>query len=75
VIKYDMHGKKLLQWGMKGNPPHERRPGYLNNVHGIAVDPTTRRVYVNDRANARLQVCDENGKFLDSVGFRSASAG
>jgi len=39
VIKYDMHGKKLLQWGLKGNPPHETRPGYFNNVHGIAVDP------------------------------------
>src|SRR6516165_6135597 len=26
---------------MKGDPPHERRPGYLNNVHWPAVDPTT----------------------------------
>jgi DNA-binding beta-propeller fold protein YncE len=69
VIKYDMRGKKLLQLGLKGNPPHERRPGYFNNVHGIAVDPTTRRVYVNDRANGRLQVFDENGKFLDQWDF------
>ena len=69
VIKYDMNGKKLLEWGMKGTPPNERRPGYFNSVHGIAVDPTTRRVYVNDRNNGRLQVFDENGKFLDQWDF------
>ena len=69
VIKYDMNGKKLLQWGMKGTPPNEKRPGYFNSVHGIAVDPTTRRVYVNDRNNGRMQVFDENGKFLDQWDF------
>jgi 6-bladed beta-propeller/NHL repeat len=69
VIKYDMNGKKLLQWGQKGTPPNEKRPGYWNNVHGIAVDPTTRRVFVNDRANSRVQVFDENGKYLDEWNF------
>ena len=69
VIKYDMAGKKLMQWGEKGTPPNEKRPGYFNSVHGIAVDPTTRRVYINDRNNGRLQVFDENGKFLDQWNF------
>jgi hypothetical protein len=69
VIKYDMNGKKLLQWGESGTPPNEKRPGYWNNVHGIAVDPTTRRVYVNDRANSRVQVFDENGTYLDEWNF------
>ena len=69
VIKYDGSGKKLLEWGMKGTPPNEKRPGYMNNVHGITVDPTTRRVYVNDRNNGRVQVFDENGKFLDQWDF------
>ena len=69
VIKYDMNGKKLLEWGMKGTPPNERRPGYFNSVHGIAVNPKTRRVYVNDRNNGRVQVFDENGKFLDQWDF------
>jgi hypothetical protein len=69
VIKYDMNGKKLLQWGQKGNPPNETRPGYFNSVHGIAVDPTTRRVYVNDRTNGRVQVFDENGTYLDEWKF------
>ena len=69
VIKYDMNGKKLLQWGEKGTPPNERRPGYFSSVHGIAVNPKTRHVYVNDRNNGRLQVFDENGKFLDQWDF------
>ncbi len=69
VIKYDMNGKKLLEWGMRGTQPNERRPGYFNSVHGIAVNPKTRRVYVNDRNNGRLQVFDENGKFLDQWDF------
>ena len=69
VIKYDMNGKKLAQWGQDGTPPNEKRPGYWNNVHGIAVDPTTRRVFVNDRANGRVQIFDENGKYLDEWNF------
>jgi hypothetical protein len=69
VIKYDMDGHILGQWGEKGNPPNETRPGYWNNVHGIAVDPTTRRVFVNDRANGRVQIFDENGKYLDEWTF------
>jgi DNA-binding beta-propeller fold protein YncE len=69
VIKYDMSGKKLMQWGEKGTPPNEKRPGYFSSVHGIAVDPTTRRVYINDRNDGRLQVFDENGKFLDQWDF------
>jgi len=69
VIKYDMDGNILGQWGEAGTPPNETRPGYWNNVHGIAVDPTTRRVYVNDRANSRVQVFDENGKYLDEWNF------
>ena len=42
----------------------ETRPGYFNNVHGVAVDPETRQVFVNDRNNRRIQVFDENGKYL-----------
>jgi hypothetical protein len=64
VIKYDMNGKKLLQWGEKGNNGGEKRPGHWYNVHGIAVDPTRREVFVNDRNNSRVQVFDENGKYL-----------
>jgi DNA-binding beta-propeller fold protein YncE len=65
VAKFDKNGKFLLAWGEKGTPPTEMRPGYFNVVHGIAADPQTRRVYVVDRANHRIQVFDENGKFVD----------
>jgi hypothetical protein len=64
VAKFDKDGKFLLQWGQKGENGKETRPGYWNNVHGIAVDPKTRQVFVNDRGNRRIQVFDENGKYL-----------
>ena len=53
VAKFDKNGKFLLDWGRN-----------MSNVHGIAIDPQTRRVYVNDRGNKRIQVFDENGKYL-----------
>jgi sugar lactone lactonase YvrE len=65
VAKFDKNGKFLLDWGKPGIQPNEKRPGYMNNVHGIAVDPQTRRVFVNDRGNKRIQVFDENGKYLN----------
>jgi len=69
VVKFDRNGKYLMAWGEKGTPPNEKRPGYFNSVHGIAVDPQTRRVFVNDRTNHRVQVFDENGKFLNQWSF------
>ena len=33
-------------------------------MHGVAVDPKTHHVFVNDRNNHRIQVFDENGKYL-----------
>ncbi len=64
VVKFDKNGKFLMTWGQKGNAPNESRPGYMNTVHGIAID-NDRRVYVADRANSRIQIFDENGTFLD----------
>ncbi|MCH2668444.1 MAG: hypothetical protein MK009_01100, partial [Gammaproteobacteria bacterium] len=76
VIKYDMDGNILAQWGEKGvGQGQETRPGYWNNVHGIAVDPTTRQVYVNDRDNGRVQVFDEDGNYLDEWQFWSGRRG
>lgn len=65
VVKFDKNGKYLAAWGQLGNPPNDTRPGYMNDVHGIAADPVTHRVYVVDRKSRRIQVFDENGKFLD----------
>ena len=64
VVKFDRDGKFLMTWGQPGNPPNETRPSHMNTVHGIAVD-ANRQIYVGDRANSRVQVFDENGKFLE----------
>jgi hypothetical protein len=66
VVKLDKEGNYVTAWGQRGEAGKETRPGYFNNVHGVAVDPQTRRVFVNDRGNRRIQVFDDNGKFLDS---------
>jgi NHL repeat len=64
VAKFDASGKFLLDFGKSGEPEKETRPGYMNNVHGVAIDVPTRRVFVNDRDNHRIQIFDENGKYL-----------
>ena len=74
VVKFDKDGKYVTAWGQRGEAGKETRPGYFNNVHGIAVDPKTRRVFVNDRGNRRAQVFDENGKYLHEWSFGSAPA-
>ena len=75
VVKFDADGNYLTSWGERGVPPNETRPGYMNNVHGVAVDPETLRVFVNDRANRRIQVFDEGGEYLYewSVGAQPAN--
>ena len=74
VVKFDRNGKYVTAWGERGTPPNEMRPGYFNVVHGIAADPMTRRVYVSDRGNRRMQVFDENGKFVDQWPFNNPSS-
>ena len=64
VAKFDADGKFQFDFGMRGDPGKETRPGYMNNVHGVAVDLETRRVFVNDRDNHRIQIFDEKGTYL-----------
>ena len=65
VAKFDANGKFLFDFGKAGERGgKETRPGYMNNVHGVAIDLETRRVFVNDRDNHRIQIFDENGKYL-----------
>ena len=59
VAKFDKNGKFLMTWGTRGTGN-----GQFNTPHSIAID-RNRRVYVADRANNRIQVFDENGKYLD----------
>jgi len=65
VVKLDKDGKFITAWGEPGAPGgKETRPNYFTTVHGIAADPQTGTVYVSDRGNHRIQVFDQNGKFL-----------
>ena len=58
VVKFDSSGAYVRAWGTRG-----QEPGQFVTPHSIAVDDQ-RRVYVADRGNVRIQVFDENGKFL-----------
>jgi hypothetical protein len=72
VAKFDKDGKFLMDWG---SPPKDRNnpgPNEWNTVHSIQIS-NDRRLFVVDRAHHRIQVFDENGKFLDmwTTGVRS----
>ena len=58
IVKFDAHGKYLMQWGRTGTGP-----GEFNSPHGLAMDREG-RLYVADRANNRIQIFDQNGHFL-----------
>jgi peptidylamidoglycolate lyase len=65
VVKFDRTGKYITSWGMRGEAGKETRPNYMNTVHAIVADKQG-RLYVSDRANHRIQIFDQNGKFLDA---------
>jgi hypothetical protein len=59
IAKFDRNGAFVMAWGTRGSGP-----GQFSGPHGIATD-RNRRVLVADRTNHRIQVFDENGKYLD----------
>jgi DNA-binding beta-propeller fold protein YncE len=65
VVKFDKDGKFMMTFGQPSNPPDDMRPSVFKDVHGVVFDPTTHRVFVTDRADHRIEIFDENGKFLD----------
>ncbi|HUS07193.1 MAG TPA: peptidyl-alpha-hydroxyglycine alpha-amidating lyase family protein [Bryobacteraceae bacterium] len=58
VVKFNRDGEYLLHWGSKGTGD-----GEFNLVHDVALDGKG-KVFVADRNNQRIQIFDENGKFL-----------
>jgi DNA-binding beta-propeller fold protein YncE len=62
IVKFDKDGKFLLEFGGEGTGPGQFAAN--GQVHGIAID-AQRRIYVCDRGNNRVQIFDENGKYLD----------
>jgi len=61
VVNYSKDGKFLKFWGTKG-----AGPGQLDVPHSIAMD-SRGRVYVANRSNKRIEVFDQDGKFLDQI--------
>jgi hypothetical protein len=63
VAKFDKNDKFIMDWGGPPKDPANPGPNEFNTVHSIAVSKD-RRVFVADRGHSRIQVFDENGKFL-----------
>lgn len=58
VVEFTKGGEYVKQWGGKGTGDNE-----FNIVHDVVLDPRG-RLYVADRENNRIQIFDQEGKFL-----------
>ncbi len=58
IAKVDKEGNWIKSWGEPGD-----QPGQFNTPHSIATDAAG-NIYVADRGNRRIQVFDNDGKFL-----------
>jgi len=61
IVKFSKDGSFVKSWGTKGTGP-----GQFQTPHCIAIDATG-RVWVCDRNNNRIQVFDQDGKFLEEM--------
>jgi peptidylamidoglycolate lyase len=59
ITKFSQDGEFITSWGSKGIDT-----GQFDVPHSIALD-SQGRVYVADRGNARIQIFDENGQFIE----------
>ena len=59
IAKFSSDERVLAVWGTAGSGD-----GQFNDPTSVAVDPSTNKIYVADPINKRIQVFDENGKFL-----------
>ncbi len=60
IVKLDPYGNLITTWGEKGSAE-----GEFDNPHNVLIDPQG-RVLVADRYNKRIQLFDQDGKFLES---------
>jgi sugar lactone lactonase YvrE len=58
VVKFSREGRFLMEWGTEGT-----MLGQFNEPHALAMD-SRGRLFVADRLNQRIQVFDQNGRFL-----------
>jgi DNA-binding beta-propeller fold protein YncE len=58
IVKFSAEGKFIKAWGKKGSAP-----GELDTPHGLAMD-SEGRLFVADLRNFRVQIFDQDGKYL-----------
>jgi sugar lactone lactonase YvrE len=58
VLKFDKNGKFLKSWGTLG-----KGPGEFDQPHALAMD-SKGRLFVGDRTNNRIQIFDQEGKYI-----------
>ena len=58
IVKLSKDGTFIMAWGKHGSAPSE-----FNVPHSLALD-SAGRLYVGDRSNNRIQIFDQNGKFI-----------
>jgi sugar lactone lactonase YvrE len=61
ISKFSKDGKFIKSWGKLGSAPGEFR-----TPHSLAFD-SRGRLFVADRGNVRLQIFDQDGKFLEET--------
>jgi sugar lactone lactonase YvrE len=61
ISKFTKDGKFIKSWGQLGSGPGEFR-----TPHSLAID-SRGRLFVADRGNVRLQIFDQDGKFLEET--------
>jgi DNA-binding beta-propeller fold protein YncE len=69
VLKFDKAGKFITSWGGKGT-----EPGKFDVAHGIAIDAKG-LLWVADRENERIQIFDDDGKFVREVKYAGLPCG
>lgn len=60
IVKFTKDGRYIKEWGTIGS-----EPGQFKTPHALAFD-SRGRLFVADRGNHRIQIFDQEGKFLDS---------
>ena len=69
VLKFDKNGKFINSWGGKGT-----EPGKFDVAHGITIDAKG-LLWVADRENERIQIFDDDGKFVREMKYAGLPCG
>jgi sugar lactone lactonase YvrE len=69
VLKFDKNGTFLKSWGGQGT-----EAGQFTVAHGIAIDAKG-LLWITDRENQRIQIFDQDGKFIRQVKYAGLPCG